>query len=67
MSLTANMPLKEMKSRKIQWKTVDDDMLASAKKLDYSKDVSSVTLEPQRIRVFKVVLQAEKEVSLFLD
>ena len=67
MSLTANMPLKELQSRKIQWKTVDDEILTSGKKLDYSDDFSSVTLEPQRIRVFKVVLQAQQEVSLFLN
>lgn len=54
MSLTANMPLKEMLDRKIKWKTLDDDEMTESKKLDYSIVNGSITLEPQRIRVFKV-------------
>jgi len=50
MSLTGNMELSEMKQRKLQWKTLDDDK-------QFSKNISYeinqiVDVEPQRIRVF---------------
>jgi len=64
MSLTANMPLKEMQSRKIQWKTVDDDKLEK-KPMDMN-DGATINLEPQRIRVFKVDFTPKSSDSKFL-
>lgn len=62
MSMTANMELKEMLARKIQWKTVDDnkeDLVKS--KINYDSDFSAVKLEPQRIRTFTVVFETTTE------
>lgn len=52
MSLTANMSLKEMRDRKVQWKTMDDDKLTS--KPFKISDGESISLMPQQIRVFVV-------------
>lgn len=46
------MPLSEMQQRKIKWQTVDDNVASTT--VDYSSDMSSIKVEPQRIRVFKV-------------
>ena len=62
MSMTANMELKEMLDRKIQWKTVDDnreDLVKS--KINYDSDFSAVKLEPQRIRTYTVVFETATE------
>jgi hypothetical protein len=66
MSLTGNMPLAELQERKIKWKTADDK-LDQQPFLDYSTNTSAITLEAQRIRVFKVLcLPAGKE-TMFLQ
>jgi len=62
MSLTGNMPLKELRERKIQWKTVDDHKLVK-KTLDI-EDGPIIKLEPQRIRVFKVTFTSASELFL---
>lgn len=55
LSLTGNMEIGEMMSRKIKWPTVDDDKNDFPKSaIDYEINTSKVTLEPQRIRVFSV-------------
>ena len=59
-SLTANMDLTEMLARRIQWKTVDDAKLAEGS-IDYGFTGTSVTLEPQRIRVFELKVNAPTE------
>jgi hypothetical protein len=53
MSLTGNMLLTEMLDRKIKWKTVDD-IDNQERKLDYTMNATSITLEPQRIRMFEI-------------
>lgn len=58
MSITGNMPLKELRERKVQWRTVDDDD-TSINMAELNYDVNdTVSLEPQRIRVFKVKYEA---------
>lgn len=58
MSITANMELKDMLARKIQWKTVDDNKEGLAKsKINYDTDFSAVKLEPQRIRTYTVAFE----------
>ena len=59
MSLTGNMPLSEMLSRKIKWQTVDDKN-DEPSFLDYSNDSSAIKLEPQRIRQFKIECKSVK-------
>lgn len=67
MSLTSNMPLKEMLDRKIKWKTVDDKFDQPAF-LERTFNPESVTLEPQRIRVFKVVCSpVSNDETMFLQ
>jgi DNA transposition AAA+ family ATPase len=62
MSLTANMELKDMLARKIQWKTVDDDKEGLNKsKIDYDSDFSAVKLVPQRIRTYTVAFETKAE------
>lgn len=61
-SLTANMDLDEMLTRRIKWKTVDDAITAPSK-LSYVFDGSLVTLESQRIRVFEVTVTRQSEVT----
>ena len=54
-SVTGNMPVEEMQSRRIIWKTVDDDREDLVKsKIEYGIKDEVVSLEPQRIRVFIV-------------
>lgn len=65
MSLTANMSLKEKKERQIQWRTKDDEFM-KAGKLDYSTNPSAISLEPQRIRMFDVVVSLTEQ-TLFLN
>jgi len=50
-TLTANMPLKEMLDRKLQWKTVDDETVTTSS-LSYDADPQKIVLEGQRIRQF---------------
>jgi len=52
---TGNMEMSEMKARKVQWKTRDDDHLNKIE-LSYGDDYDAVQLELQRIRTFKVVV-----------
>lgn len=54
-TMTGNMEISEMRSRKVQWKTRDDDHLNKVE-LSYSDDFDAVKLELQRIRTFKVVV-----------
>lgn len=61
-SLTANMDLTEMLNRRIKWKTVDDDKTAQGS-IDYTFNGTTVTLEPQRIRVFELKVTAPAEVK----
>jgi len=63
-TLTGNMPIKEMWDRKIQWKTMDDNMPGfKDNKTDKSQDWTAVKLEKQRIRTFVVSL-SESEMFL---
>lgn len=60
LSLTGNMAIKEMWSRKIKWATVDDDSTEFPQSaVDYDFDGYNVTLEPQRIRVFSLKYSVE--------
>ena len=62
MSITANMELKDMLARKIQWKTVDDNKEGLTKsKIDYDSDFSAVKLVPQRIRTYTVAFETKAE------
>jgi hypothetical protein len=64
MSLTSNMEIEEMLSRKIQWKTRDDpNGQPATMKQDFSIDeLNQIKLIPQRIRVFEATLvQKSKE------
>lgn len=55
LSLTGNMKLEEMWSRKIKWATLDDDSNEyPVQAVDYDFTPSQVKLEPQRIRVFSL-------------
>lgn len=67
MSMTANMELKEMLKRKIQWKTKDDSENRFPKSsISYSDDHKNVSLEPQRIRTFFVEFKdAAENQSIF--
>jgi hypothetical protein len=54
-TLSANMALAEMLERKMKWRTVDDETRRGHKTSpSYGADPSTVQLEPQRIRQFKV-------------
>lgn len=65
LSLTGNMELKEMQSRKIKWSTVDDDKEDFPQSaIDYEFTTTSVTLEPQRIRVFSLKYTSEEPTFL---
>jgi hypothetical protein len=63
MNLSSNMALDEMLNRKIQWRTVDDDSRPdlSPSKIDYSVANQTVSLEPQRIRVFEMTVTSSAE------
>jgi hypothetical protein len=52
-SLTGNQPYSMMSGKRIQWKGVDDDTIVEP---TLPKDISEteVSLEAQRIRVFKL-------------
>jgi hypothetical protein len=50
-SLTGNMKIEDMLKRKVQWKTVDDDILEEST-LSRGEPFDAVKLEAQRIRVF---------------
>lgn len=54
LSLTGNMKIEEMWSRKIKWATVDDDGSSEYPQsaVEYEFTPTQVKLEPQRIRVF---------------
>lgn len=47
-----------MLDRKVQWKTVDDEIVYAAK-ISYDFNGEFVDLEPQRIRVFEVTISPE--------
>lgn len=61
-TLTGNMELSEMQSRKIKWQT-RDDALGKGVELDFKTDPSAIKLEPMRIRVFKVVAKPASEIN----
>jgi hypothetical protein len=50
-SVTGNMPVSEMQSRRLKWKT-EDDAILPASKLSYSINGDLIDVEPMRIRVF---------------
>ena len=56
LSLTGNMKIEEMWSRKIKWATVDDDGSSEYPQsaVEYEFTPTQVKLEPQRIRVFQL-------------
>lgn len=55
LSLTGNMKIEEMWSRKIKWATVDDGNYEYPRSaVDYDFTPTQVKLEPQRIRVFSL-------------
>lgn len=55
MSMTGNMELQEMLSRKVKWITKDDDKEDFVKSnISYDDDFTMINLEPQRIRTFNV-------------
>jgi len=49
-SVTGNMPVEEMESRRINWKTASKNH--KRQKKDRSVDGDKITIEPQMIRVF---------------
>lgn len=62
MSLTGNMPLEELRKRKIQWLTRDDALL-NREQVPLS-DVNNVVLVPQQIKVFEVEYVTENKSDL---
>lgn len=54
-SITGNMPIEEMQSRKIQWKTMDDDDLQSSMIQDPSDDMKAINA--MQIRVFSIFIE----------
>lgn len=63
-TLTGNMEIEEMRQRKIQWKTMDDNKPNFGEvKIDKSQDFGAIKLELQRIRTFEITL---KETEAFL-
>ena len=60
------MDIQEMLDRKVQWKTVDDQILSDSYKISRDTDFSAVTLEAQRIRVFNIEYTVKSEGALFL-
>jgi hypothetical protein len=50
-SITGTIPMSEMQSRRLKWKTDADDVLPQSK-LSYSIDDGMIQLEPMRIRTF---------------
>jgi hypothetical protein len=64
-SITGNMPLEEMQSRRAVWHTVDDNKAGFQKsKISYELG-DSITMEPQRIRVFMV--EFSRDASAFIQ
>lgn len=61
------MDIQEMLDRKVQWKTVDDEILSDSYKISRDTDFSAVTLEAQRIRVFNIEYTAQTNGQLFLQ
>ena len=60
------MDIEDMLKRKIQWKTVDDDINESPK-ISRDDDVGAVKLEAQRIRVFDLKFSpSDSQKVLFL-
>ena len=60
-TLTGNMGIEEMQARKLKWRTVDDDKPGLEKDMvspDPAMPTKPVTVEPQRIRVFDVLVIA---------
>jgi hypothetical protein len=50
-SVTGNMPVEEMQSRRLKWKTVDDGKYEDCK-INYKMDGEIIDLEPMRMRTF---------------
>lgn len=65
-SMSGNMDIEEMLARKIQWKTMDDE-LNHGPKLNRDQDFQKIQLELQRIRVFDITIKASKEIESFLN
>jgi hypothetical protein len=63
LSLSGNMDIKEMVSRKIQWKTKDGHKLNKPEIL--TDDMYDLKLAPMAIRTFEV--QSFKKEALFLN
>ena len=53
LSLSGNMPIEEMDSRKIQWKTVDDHKLQKPVR---DTDWTRLNLKPMQIRVIEITV-----------
>lgn len=66
MTLTGTMPISEAQDRRIQWKTVDDDLdVYNMSNISYEFDGSYAELEAQRIRVFMLeYTQAEETIYM---
>ena len=60
MSLSGNMALKDMLTRKIQWKTQDDNKKKYKSNRLNQSSYNIIDMEPQRIRVFQVEYHSEK-------
>jgi hypothetical protein len=50
-SITGNIPMSEMQSRRLKWKTDDEDKVHKSN-LSYTMDGDMIKLEPMRIRTF---------------
>ena len=60
MSLSGNMALKDMLTRKIHWKTQDDNKKKYKSNRLNQSSYNIIDMEPQRIRVFQVEYHSEK-------
>jgi len=58
LSLSANMPIDELRQRKIQWRTRDDEALDRSGDLDQEEGAPVVSLVPQKIKVFSIEFAA---------
>ena len=58
MSLSGNMTIKQMKSRRINWLTTDDGDEQPKPSDDDDDELDVVTLRPMGIRVFEVTYTA---------
>ena len=65
-SLTGNQPYSVMQGNKIQWKGVDDAKI-NPPNLPQDKSQDEIALEPQRIRVFKILYTPVAQTAAFLS